>query len=106
MCIRDSISPALAAGQSYSLSFWYLQSTNGGPLTVRLTGSGITSGSIIPAPGTPATINPAATPGSSNFVSVALPAFPTLWINEVHPENLTGITNSAGQRTPWLELFN
>ena len=35
-----------------------------------------------------------------------LPPFPPLWINEVQPENLTGITNGAGQRSGWLELFN
>ena len=36
----------------------------------------------------------------------ALPAFPPLWINELQADNLTGITNSAGQRTAWLELYN
>jgi len=39
-------------------------------------------------------------------VAVSLPAFPSLWINEVEPDNLTGITNSAGEHAPWLELFN
>jgi len=48
----------------------------------------------------------ARTPGAANSVLATLPAFPTLWINEVQAENLTGITNSAGQRTPWLELYN
>jgi hypothetical protein len=32
--------------------------------------------------------------------------FPTLWINELQADNLTGVTNSAGQRTAWLELYN
>jgi Lamin Tail Domain/Immunoglobulin domain len=45
-------------------------------------------------------------PGQSNTVLAALPAFPLLWINEVLPVNLTGITNSAGQHAPWLELYN
>jgi len=35
-----------------------------------------------------------------------LPTFPPLWLNELQPDNLTGITNSAGQRTAWLELYN
>ncbi len=48
----------------------------------------------------------AATPGFVNGVSTSLPAFPPLWINEVEPDNLTGITNRAGQHAPWLELFN
>ncbi len=46
------------------------------------------------------------TPGLTNSVMTSLPPFPPLWINELQPENLTGITNIAGQRTPWLELYN
>jgi len=47
-----------------------------------------------------------ATPDQTNLASVSLPAFPPLWLNEVEPNNLTGITNSAGQRGPWIELYN
>jgi hypothetical protein len=36
----------------------------------------------------------------------SIPAFPPLWINELQAENLTGITNSAGQRAPWIEIYN
>ncbi len=32
--------------------------------------------------------------------------FPSLWINELQADNLNGITNSAGQHTGWLELYN
>ena len=46
------------------------------------------------------------TPGARNSVATTLPAFPTLFINEVQTLNQTGITNSAGQRVPWLELYN
>jgi hypothetical protein len=46
------------------------------------------------------------TPDASNSVAASLPPFPPLWINEVEPDNLTGITNSAGQRAPWIELYN
>ncbi|HRT57156.1 MAG TPA: lamin tail domain-containing protein, partial [Candidatus Paceibacterota bacterium] len=46
------------------------------------------------------------TPGRSNALAQALPTFPNLWINELQPENLTGITNSAGQRTAWVEIYN
>jgi hypothetical protein len=46
------------------------------------------------------------TPDASNSVAASLPPFPPLWINEVEPDNLTGITNSAGQHAPWLELYN
>jgi hypothetical protein len=47
-----------------------------------------------------------ATPGATNAGLAALSAFPPLWLNELQADNLTGITNSAGQRTPWLELYN
>ena len=36
----------------------------------------------------------------------SLPAFAPLWLNEVQADNLTGITNSAGERGGWLELYN
>jgi hypothetical protein len=48
----------------------------------------------------------AANPGATNTVAAALTSFPPLWLNEVEPDNLTGITNSAGQRAPWIELYN
>jgi hypothetical protein len=47
-----------------------------------------------------------ATPDAPNSVVATLTPFPSLWINEVEPDNLTGITNSAGQCAPWLEIFN
>jgi len=46
------------------------------------------------------------TPDASNSVAASLPPFPPLWVNEVEPDNLTGITNSAGQHAPWIELYN
>jgi hypothetical protein len=46
------------------------------------------------------------TPDAANSVAASLPPFPPLWLNEVEPDNLTGITNSAGEHTPWLELYN
>jgi hypothetical protein len=39
-------------------------------------------------------------------VAASLTPFQPLWLNEVEPDNLTGITNSAGQRAPWIELYN
>jgi hypothetical protein len=46
------------------------------------------------------------TPGSTNSLNATIAAFAPLWLNELQADNLTGITNSAGQRTAWLELFN
>jgi hypothetical protein len=48
----------------------------------------------------------ALSPGRANTVMTNLPAFPPLWLNELQADNLTGITNGAGQRIPWLELYN
>jgi autotransporter-associated beta strand protein len=47
-----------------------------------------------------------ATPSSRNSVATSLTPFPSLWINELQADNLNGITNSAGQHTGWLELYN
>ncbi|MGZ8919487.1 MAG: lamin tail domain-containing protein, partial [Limisphaerales bacterium] len=46
------------------------------------------------------------TPGAANSVRRDLPTIPPIWINEVHPINTTGITDSAGERDPWIELYN
>jgi hypothetical protein len=101
--IWQYVSPALTTNATYTLSFWYLPSTNGGPLTLRLSGSG-TVATVNPAPPPPA--NMAAAPGATNSVAASLTPFPSLWINELQPDNLTGITNITGQHTPWLELYN
>jgi hypothetical protein len=102
--IWQTVSPALTANATYTLSFWYLQSTNGGPLTIRLSGSGIVA-TVNPAPPvtTPVAVT---TPGMLNSVASSLVLFPSLWINELQADNLTGITNSAGQHTGWIELYN
>lgn len=47
-----------------------------------------------------------ASPGAVNTIRTNLPAFPSLWINELEADNLTGITNSAGEHAPWIELYN
>ncbi len=102
--IYQTIAPALTANGTYTISYWYLQSANGGPLTVRLSGSGIVD-SVNPAPLSEGATS-LATPNAANSVAATLPAFAPLWINEVEPINVTGITNSAGQRAPWVELYN
>ena len=101
--IWQTISPALTPNATYTLSFWYLQCTNGGPLTLRLSGSG-TVATVNPAP--PTANLSSATPAETNSVAAALATFPPLWINELQADNLTGITNHAGQHTAWLELYN
>jgi hypothetical protein len=49
---------------------------------------------------------PVATPGTANSVARVLPQFPNVWINELEPVNISGITDEFGQRDPWIELYN
>src|SRR5581483_7117703 len=45
-------------------------------------------------------------PAATNTVQAALPSFPPLWINEIEADNVSSITNSAGQHVPWIEIYN
>lgn len=47
-----------------------------------------------------------ATPGATNSVRAALGALPLLWVNEVQPVNLNGPADQAGDRDPWVEIYN
>jgi len=49
---------------------------------------------------------PLSTPGRVNANAVALDPFPNLWLNEIQSRNLTGPTDQAGERDPWVEIFN
>lgn len=46
------------------------------------------------------------TPGAQNSVATDLPPFEPLWINEVLPNNTTGLRDNAGDLDPWVELYN
>lgn len=106
--IWQDVSPALVTGQPYTLSFWYLQSTNGGPLTLRLSGNGILSTVNIAPPGFSNAVRH--TPGLVNNVRTTIDPFPALWLNEVLPNNFfagtNGIADRFGERDPWVELYN
>ena len=101
--IYQNINPPLSLGRSYTLSLWYLQSTNGGPLVAELASS---TTPVVVAPSPPLTKLARATPDAFNSVADTLTPFPPLWLNELQADNLTGITNAVGQRVPWLELYN
>jgi hypothetical protein len=103
--IYQNITPALTLNATYTLSFWYLQSTNGGPLTLRLSSGASYAAVVNPAPPT-VPVLAQSTPGAANSVLATLAPFPPLWINELQADNLTNITNSAGQHVGWIELFN
>ena len=46
------------------------------------------------------------TPGRANAGVGALLSFPPIWINEVLPANSSGPKDNAGDRDPYLEVFN
>ena len=101
--ISQTLPTGLTVGANYTLSYWYLPNTAGGTLTIRLSGSGIKSTiDIKPDPASVARF----TPGTSNNVATLLPAFPSIWINEVLPANTDGITDAQGQHEPWIELVS
>lgn len=94
----------LDTSSTYVIGFWYRQSTNGGPLTLRF--SSRTSTELDQAIAPPQMTTILCTPGAANSVAGSLPAFQTLWINELQADNVTGPTNKSGQRTGWIELYN
>lgn len=102
--IYQNLSPAPSNGQICTLSYWYRPGGGGTNLFLRLQNSGLTTAVGISPFSSTTTAN--LTPGATNNVLAVLPTFPALWINEVQPVNLSGLTDLAGHRSPWLELFN
>lgn len=46
------------------------------------------------------------TPARANSIVGTVPAFPRLWLNEVLPNNVVGVTDRFGDRDPWVEIHN
>ena len=86
----------LVAGQTYTLGFWYLDSTNGSGVMARLGDGSISATAALEPPKDP---HNEFTPGYRNSDTAALPAFPDLWLNEVSP-------NPDAGAAPFAELFN
>src|SRR5205085_10513718 len=94
-CIQQILTPAPPSQGTSTMSFWYWATNSANNLTIRIIGA---TGLATSPNGGPTNINistsPAfntITPGTNNIVAASLPSFPTLWINEVQAENLTGI---------------
>jgi hypothetical protein len=114
--VAQNLSPAPPANSTNTLSFWYWATNSSTNLSVRLFNSSAVSVqtniniSITPSKYVPPALISAATnslsPGAANQNVTALPPFPPLWINEVQAENLSGITDNAGQHDPWIEIYN
>jgi hypothetical protein len=104
--IWQNTGPIVTNG-TYTFSYWYLPSPNGNQLLIRLSGSSPNNGQVYSLQNLQMPVATSlVTPGAPNSVLQTLPQFPSLWLNEIQADNLTGITNSLGQHVPWLELFN
>ena len=114
--LRQLIPAALTNNTPFTLSYWFYSTDNSTPLTLRTTpGSAFTTVtnaqvqvippfSLPPPLITPAVLKP--TPGSNNIDTASLLAIPPLWLNELQAQNTIGIADAAGERDPWIELYN
>jgi hypothetical protein len=80
----------------HTISFWYLSGTNTSLFQTRMNSTFRTSIDARPI---------GFTPGAANNIIRPLPPYPPLWLSEVQPENITGPTDNAGDRDPWIELY-
>lgn len=89
----------LIPGGTYTLSCWYLPTTNGVDLTVGMADGAIASvTSVLP--------ERPATPGAPNSVRPDDFEVPALFLSEMQPVNVNGLMDSRGDRDPWVEVIN
>jgi hypothetical protein len=99
--VEQDRSASVVTGQTYALSFWYLAPPEGADLNVRFSGSWIASGTLTQP------VLDGATPGRENNVTADIAAIPTLWINEIMPNNTSvSFQDNNNESDPWLELYN
>ncbi len=99
-CVRQTIG-TFPTNTLCTVSFYFLPATNGTLLTVRTTpGSDFNTNHLIRIAPTPTS------PGAANVVAATLPPYDPVWLNELQPENIAGITDNMGDREPWIELYN
>ena len=103
-CTRTS-HRGLTTGAAYTLSYWYRAGSNGGTLTLRLSGSGITS-TVTAAPEN-STYTGRATPGASNAGPNAC-CQPSPCFGSTKSSQTTFLVLSMPLATaiPWVELYN
>jgi len=83
----------------YTVSFWYLPSTTVNGFNFRLTSSFRTLTSI--------NLRPSLfSPGAPNAAAAIVNPYPSLYINEIQPNNVSGIVDNQAQHEPWIELYN
>lgn len=95
--VSQQISPFTT--NRYTLTFWYLPSTTAVAVVARTLA---TTPFLIQRPLAPVYV----TPGTANNIAAPLPDYEALWLNEVLPYNVTGVTDNQGDRDPWIELYN
>ncbi len=94
-CLYQNLN--ITTGGTYTVSLWYLPSTNANKLTAYFATVFRPDAIVKPA---------AASPGASNIVAGKVATYPHLWINEVLPDNPDGLRDNTGTPQPWIELFN
>lgn len=86
----------------YTLRFRYIPSTNANRLTMRFNSFARPEFIVTPPPSPPLS-----TPGTTNIIlDPNLPPYDLVWLNELQAENVSGPLDNAGDREPWLELYN
>jgi hypothetical protein len=97
--IQQVVAGAITQSNVYTLSFYALYNTNSVTINARgLPGNNITT-NLITAP-------IQSTPGALNLFVQNLPPYDPVWLNEVQPNNVSGITDNNGEHDPWIELYN
>jgi hypothetical protein len=119
--ISQWLSPAPPLASTNTLSFWYWATNSATNLFVRIiNGNNLSAGPANTATNINIFITPsnyveavlvsmatnALTPGSANQMTTNLAPFPSLWINELQADNVTGILDSYGEHDPWIEIYN
>ena len=83
----------------YTLSFWCRPVTSAFQVQARtLPGNNLSTNGIAQVL--------VGTPGAFNAFASTLPAYDPVWLNEVQVNNQSGITDNAGERESWIELYN
>lgn len=105
----------------HTVSFWFLSTNTTSTLEYHYnsqirtanptTNTPINVGPLVTPPfsNPPMQIAPALysyTPGSNNVRTTNITAIPAVWLNEVQTSNTVGLLDNAGDRDPWIELYN
>ncbi|HXJ60628.1 MAG TPA: lamin tail domain-containing protein [Verrucomicrobiae bacterium] len=91
--------PAFPSSTICTLSFWFRPNSNVANIVLRTTpGSSFSSST---------SLRPIVfTPGAANAAAGLSVPYDLVWLNEIQPDNRTGIVDSRGEHDPWIELYN